>query len=921
MARLRLTSVAENARYRRYLDACHAVAGGAGCPPELDRIGEDVLPGIVSALYVDAGAIYLADESGSRFGVFAHFGLRPDGAAELSSPGLLNLVWQGGLCRPSVLDADGDGLPADLGLSSVVLVPLETGGKQIGALLLGTCRRQAWAEQDLLLLKALGVQLASALSVARRYELCSREEERLRTMSSVAFLVGRAGLDEVLNAALRAALDLSGLETGAVLLIDERSRLVSVRAAFGLDAELALRVPPVSVDRGLTGEAVRTGEIQVSGEVPLDGRVAFDIVRESGLRTLVVIPLLGKDRVIGTINLAARRSRSFDAEDLAFLQAIGNQAGIVIENSQLYAQTKRRLEQLAAVHATSLDVVGQLDLQDLFRAIVERATKLLHGKDGGLSLSFPERGELELVATCQPDDDRLGKAIPLGQGALGHAVSVGEPLVISDYDSYPHRLAGYPQGAYRAAAIVPLRWGQDTLGVLAVADDAEDRTFDEDDVDTLQLFAAYASLALQNARLYTELKRQLSDSQALLDVAEAITATLDLPELLDRIVRAAVDTIPKAESAVIHLLTPTSDELVVRAASYRQGSASWDPEMGKLKVGQGIAGCVIREGRMINIADVAEDPRFVRFPGTRPFKSLVVAPLSSCREKLGTLSLTSKAKDAFDPHDERLLALLSAQASVAIARARLHEETVRRAEEVKEAYQALRQVERLKDEFVARVSHEIKSPLAPMRIALERTLDGAFGSLNETQREMIDIALANLDRLNATTTDLLDVVRLGAEGEEDIQQTFDLCSLVEESVAAMRPRAEAASVNLATRFDDGPLMVLADRRKIGQVVSNLLSNAIKFNRPSGEVTVHVRESGDEWAEVSVVDTGIGIPAEELDKIFGRFYQVEGHIAREYQGLGLGLAIVKEYVELAGGTVRVESEEGKGSTFTFTVPRT
>jgi len=318
----------EDDRNRRYLDACRAIAEDMGYPPSLDRIATDVLPRIASALGADGAVIYLVDERGAYREMFAHSGLSPDLIAEFTSLDPQDLVGPRSLSKPSILRADAGSVPQSLGFTSIVLVPLRTDWEPTGALLLGSHPGRTWSEHELLLLEALGMQLATNIMIARLYEHCRREEAQLRAMSSVAFSVGEAELDEALNAALAAALELANLETGAVLLLDERTNFASVHVAQGTHAELALRVPPVSVEDGLTGLAIRTGMIQVSEDVPSDERLAFDMLRKDGFRTLIFIPLVGRDRILGTMNLSAQESLHLDSEDLAYLQAIGNQVGM-----------------------------------------------------------------------------------------------------------------------------------------------------------------------------------------------------------------------------------------------------------------------------------------------------------------------------------------------------------------------------------------------------------------------------------------------------------------------------------------------------------------------------------------------------------------------------------------------------------------
>jgi signal transduction histidine kinase len=509
---------------------------------------------------------------------------------------------------------------------------------------------------------------------------------------------------------------------------------------------------------------------------------------------------------------------------------------------------------------------------------------------------------------------------PIGEGVLGRVCLTGEPVVLSDHSSYTHRGDDVQLGTFGAVAAVPLRWGESVLGVLGLADDEEGREFDESDVKVLHILAAHASIALENARVYADTTRRFEESQALLRVSQAMTAVLDLPDLLQLIVGAAVDTIPNAEAGVIHLLDNEGRELIPRALSYRPEIQPEVPDGRRMRSGEGIAGRAIRAGECINVQDVDRDPRFVPVPGSRKFKSLLVAPLMLGRQRLGTLSVDSSECGAFDPEDERLLTLLSAQASVAISNANLYQETVDRSEDLRSAYSRLRETATMRDDFVAKVSHELKSPLAPLRIAVERTLSEDFGVLNHMQREMLQVAVVNVDKLQASIEELLDVVRLKAgEDEPAKRQIFDLRIVAQECVGAMAPSAEAAGVTFDLMAPESAVIVAADRRRIGQVVTNLLSNAIKFNRPLGKAQILVRRADDEWAEVVVSDTGIGIPEVALGKVFDRFYQVESSSTRKYEGLGLGLAIVKEYVEMDGGTVTVESQEGRGSVFSFTVP--
>jgi len=905
-------------RQERYLRILRAIEDCVGPVPDLDRLGHDVLSKMVRLLSVDGAALYATDRSTGLLRLVARFGLSSESVAALATPNLLALATATVSTKPLLMEAAPGGIPPGAGLSSMPLIPLRLGDHLAGVLLIGCREERAWDDGELPLLEAVGVRLYGEIERANLHGCSERSQARLRAMRTVALSVGEMDLDEALRQALATVLGLCDLDAGTLLMV-QQDGLGHVRVAQGPGSDLLFSVPPVAVTEGLIGQAISSGKTQISEDVASDARVAFGAIRAGQFQTLVCTPLLGKSGVFGTMNLASGESLQFDADTLDFLQAIGNQIGIVIENVCLHEENRQRLARFTAIQETTAELVTRLDLADVLLAIVERATKLLRAKGGALHLYHPETEELESVVSCGLLEACSGEVFPGGEGPLGRVTATGEPLVMAGHDLHPLGSEGHMKGDFSAVAAIPLIWGDSILGVLDLVDDAKGRTFGDDDVAMLGLFAAHAAIALENARMSSDISSQLSESRALLKFAQAMTTTWSLPDVLDLVVQVAAEVIPAAKAAGVHLLDSEGEELILRALSCRPGIGTIGEGSGSMKVSEGIAGLAVTEGRLINCPDVRKDPRFMSFPETRSFRSLLVAPLVLGSERVGTLSVDSSEARAFGSNDEHLLTLLCAQASVAIGTVRLYEETLRRSEEAREAYQSLREMAGVKDEFVARVTHELKAPLAPMRVAVERTLTGAFGPLNETQQEMLRIALTNVDKLAEAIKELLDVVRLSAQGEESDWATFDLRSVAKDSITAMRPAAEAKEVALVAEYPDVPVLVHADQRKIGRVFSNLLSNAIRFNRPSGEVRLRVTWKDEQWAQVSVADTGIGIPEQAMDRIFTRFFQVENVSTRAHEGLGLGLAIVKEYVELSGGSVWAESQEGKGSVFTFTLP--
>ena len=239
--------------------------------------------------------------------------------------------------------------------------------------------------------------------------------------------------------------------------------------------------------------------------------------------------------------------------------------------------------------------------------------------------------------------------------------------------------------------------------------------------------------------------------------------------------------------------------------------------------------------------------------------------------------------------------------------------------ERKQAEEKLKEAIELKSQFISTVSHELRTPLANMKEGIGIVLDGVTGEINDEQRNFLDIAKRNVDRLARLINDVLDFQKLEAGRMKLNMQANDINEIVEEVHETMDLFAKEKGVDFSIELDDNLPKASFDKDKIIQVLTNLVSNAIKFTPKKGQVSVAVRCRNEELV-IRVSDTGMGIPKEALPKIFGRFYRVH-RPGEEIQGTGLGLAIVKKIVMVHDGRIDVESEVNRGTTFTVFLPLT
>jgi len=248
---------------------------------------------------------------------------------------------------------------------------------------------------------------------------------------------------------------------------------------------------------------------------------------------------------------------------------------------------------------------------------------------------------------------------------------------------------------------------------------------------------------------------------------------------------------------------------------------------------------------------------------------------------------------------------------------------VRSAVRIKEAHDAAeenrRQEVEVRDQFLSHVSHELRTPLSAVYQFVTNVADGLAGEVNIEQRECLDIALRNVHQLQTMLSDLLEVTRLGTGKLQVEPVSTNIAGLVADVLKTLTEVAAQKGVRLSSHIPEGCPAVLADQRRVRQVLYNLVDNAIKFTPGRGSVSIRAGVPDDEFIRISVTDTGCGMSPEAASRVFERLYQEGTGSTASRRGLGLGLYISRELVARHGGEIWVESETGKGSTFSFTLP--
>jgi signal transduction histidine kinase/CheY-like chemotaxis protein len=418
----------------------------------------------------------------------------------------------------------------------------------------------------------------------------------------------------------------------------------------------------------------------------------------------------------------------------------------------------------------------------------------------------------------------------------------------------------------------------------------------------LDLKAANASLQSQEEHLKEEVKKATHHLSTLYEIGMEVSSSLNLKRTLVLIVERAKQLM-QARACLLFLADEEGEEY--------SGEVGAGIEVDKfagmtIKLGEGIVGGVARAAKPVIRPDLENSAGDESEPllavGAR---EALVVPLIHKGCVIGAIAAVDKGGDGFTLPDQNLLMLFGSQAAIAISNAQLFEKT--------------RELDRLKSEFVAVVSHEIRTPLTSIKGSLELLSDEKFFPLTDSQKELLFICHANTDRLIFLINDILDFSRIESSKLTMTFKPFNAAGTIRDSVNSIRRLAEQGSIIVKTMLPQADLTMYGDEFRIGQVITNLLSNAVKFSDPGGEILVS-STTKDGAVEVCVQDSGKGIAAEDVPKLFRKFQQLDSSPTRKAGGTGLGLVICKGIVEQHGGKIWLDSTPNVGSKFYFTIPK-
>ena len=655
--------------------------------------------------------------------------------------------------------------------------------------------------------------------------------------------------------------------------------------------------------------------------------ILFGVLSSIGLARFVSAPLNELDEVTRHIIDSGSLDQQVEIKSKDEIGKLGTAFNKMVSKRKQVEEALQQERDLAKALGKAIALLGStLNRNEVLDRILEQVSKVIPNDSANVMLI---KGDTAYITRFRGYEQyKLSPVMAKTTFKISEVPSLKQiyehkkPIIVPDAAKFKGWVNIKGQEFLRSYAGAPILIQDKVIGFLNV-DSAKANFYKEEHIQTLSTFAKQAAIAIDNAQLHeqvqnhaTELRKQVKEAtqeihrranelEALYQVGKDITSTLDLNRTLQRITDSAAEIV-KADRSIIQLVNPENFRLInIMGCGYSDADLN-EPLFESFR--ECIYNLVLQEKSGILSRDILKDERIegkaLAYAQREKFKSIAIAPLEISGKIIGALAVIKrKGRRIFTDEDLDLISMLASQAASAIQNARLYEKA--------------QEADRLKSAFLASMSHELRTPLNSIIGFTGILLQGLVGDLNPEQDKQLHMVQNSAKHLLELINDVLDISKIEAEQMNIFIERFDLHALIEKVVRSVTPLADRKKLPLRMEISPEVGLISSDSRRVEQILINLLNNAIKFT-DQGEVLLKSEVHGDS-IETHIIDTGIGIKDEDLKILFKPFQQVNTGLSRKYEGTGLGLAICKRLVEKLGGEISVESELGKGSTFTFSLP--
>lgn len=767
-------------------------------------------------------------------------------------------------------------------------------------------------DQELLLWASL-VELSHVASIAENidqlYDALSSTIHRFVPFDRLAIRLIDEVADTVTNVFVSGA-EIPGWQPGVVYQLNST-----------ITADLLMNCEPIILDGSSTGTIAKR-RLELSSYSDM-------------FPALLAVPLVSRGKVLGAIFLRSRTRGFFTKQHVEIIEAFTTHIAPAVENAQNVEGLAIESEERKVMLELGRTITSSLDIDSVF----ERFAELV-------SLIVP--ADRIAVTTINPDGKTLLNRF--SSGLEVHALSSDEVMMLEGTITRAALENGAPMAFHvrgateiekllnRYPALKPtIESGVNSILVSPMVSESKivgafhaqskkKLAYSPKHEELIQQVAAFAASAIAKSDLMRRIERESTERRTLAEMGRIIGSTLDFGDVFERI----ADEVRKLLPADRVVITTVDDEAETITDRYISGPALpvWDSERTRRLKGLPTESVVKDRKAMVTFSesDFDDQQRTEGLVESREIglHSAMFAPLISDDRVIGTISVKASVPNAYSDADLDVLRAIALQIAGAVGASDLYLETLRLANEREKRVQAesenreLQRINRAKSEFLSTVSHELKTPLTSILAftgVLRRNRDD---ELSARELKHLEVIKRNGERLNRLISDLVDVSRLQANTINLMPMRFDLNEIILDLQDSFRPVLAEKSQFISVSSPGGEIHLHADPDRVTQVIANLVSNASKYSHAETEIKVNVEVDGG-FVSVTVSDQGIGLTVEDQEQLFTAFFRADNEIARAQSGTGLGLVIAKSIAEMHGGDLTVESEPGKGSKFTFTVP--
>ncbi len=704
----------------------------------------------------------------------------------------------------------------------------------------------------------------------------------LSTLNNIGSIVNQSlNSDKILNEVLDKLVEILDIDIIGVFLIEHNE--LQLKAHKSLPKEFTQKQQIETILK-LSQTIQEPLELKAVPIEVLAKEDSVEIKKALDINFFVCVPLKVKNRLIGAILFCLDEQREFKQADVELVQNISNQIAIAIENTRLYELTRsQRIEEQAVLLSFSQYLLATFDIDEIISKTVETARELLKADFCGIFLPDAENKFIILqnfIGSNTPAFNNL--TLPINQEtAIGYSFLNKKPLCISDVleQNRFYIPKEFTEANLFSTINVPIVSSNSVLGVLSVKT-KEKRFFTIEDIHLLSLVTSKVAIAIQNAQAKKALRESEEKYRLLFEISPQAMWVYNTDTLkILAVNRAATTHYGYSEEEFLSMkitdIKGLEDNFETIESISHMSFKVWKHRK--------------KDGSIIWVEIVSHPVDF----SNQKAELIIATDVTERKQMLKVLE------------DEREL----------LAR-RVKERTA----DLSAVNSELIKANRLKDEFLASMSHELRTPLNAILGMSEILKEGIYGSLNDKQLKSIKTVEESGQHLLSLINDILDVSKINAGKFELDLSDIEVEALAEACIRLVKQLAHQKNISVTSKISNNVQNLKADSRRLKQAIVNLLSNAIKFTPKDGSIGLEIL--GDEENQIInfvVWDTGIGIAPEHLEKLFVPFTQLDSSLARENVGTGLGLSLVKGIAELHSGGVKLESELGKGSRFTISLP--